>query len=86
MAGKKYYAWLSESDFVNGFWSWYNNDEDTTHEFKQSIGFEGNKKSSWKMVLKAVMKERGRTAKEINPLVGGKQSKIIAYDRTAWKE
>ena len=82
--GKMYYAWLTEKDLVNVSWAWYSdkhNDKDTTHEFKLA-----DKKTAWKMVVKAAMKERSRTAKEIKPIVGGKQSKMIAYDRTAWKE
>jgi hypothetical protein len=83
MLGKKYYAWLAEKDVLNEFWNWYNNDDDTS-EFKLNIGFEANKKSAWKMVLKAVMKELGRTVKEIKPFVDGKQVVVVAYDKVMW--
>jgi phage/plasmid-associated DNA primase len=83
MVGKKYFAWLAEKDVLNEFWNWYINDESTS-EFKLSIGFEGNKKSAWKMVLKAVMKEFGRTVKLIKPVVNSKQIDVVAYDKVVW--
>ena len=36
------------------------------------------------MVLKAVMKEFGRTIKTMRPFVDNRQVDVVAYDKVAW--
>jgi hypothetical protein len=83
-AGKKYYAWIAEKDLMTSFWNWYVDDIDTTTEFKSSLGFENNRKNAWKMVLKAVMTDKGRIARTIRTIVNDYAMEVIGYDKVAF--
>ncbi len=82
-AGCMYYAWITGKDMFNMFWEWY--ETKWRSEFKSEIGFEQDKKSKWIIVVKAVMKTKGREFKKFKPTVDGKRPDIIGFDRVAFK-
>ncbi|PNH02121.1 putative helicase [Tetrabaena socialis] len=83
-SGKQYYAWLTQKDLLNRFWTWYSEDDSRdTREFRKHLDRSLDKKSSWKAVLQRAMEAKGRRVKQIQPVVGGVQITVLAFDRVS---
>lgn len=75
--GKKYFAWVSDKDLVNRFW------EDNKYALKRNK----EKKSDYMLLIRRAMELRGRKVALIQPVDRdtGKQFKVSAYDRVAFR-
>ena len=78
-AGKKLYAWVSEKDFMNAFWTWYTREL----EFRKTQDRKTDTKKQWKAVVHTIMKGRGVPVKKLFPIVAGKSGEVMGYNKVS---